>query len=492
MTNRNTMRAFPNLGFLTIIALFFLSYVHPNSAVLQSAKAESPEESLLFAKKLSVAFEQAADSITPSVVNISTVKKASPGRGQMKDPFFDQFRRFFGDRFPSPQMPDNYAQKGFGSGVIIDRQGHILTNNHVVGEADELTVQLHDQRTFDAKIVGTDPKSDLAVIKISAKGLSPARLGDSDDLNIGEWVVAAGAPFGLSNTITAGIVSAKGRSLYGGGNYEDFIQTDAAINPGNSGGPLINLKGEVIGINTAIFSRSGGYMGIGFAIPSNMAQSVMKSLIKTGRVIRGWLGVVIQPLTEDLAASFNFSGTNGILIGFIQKDSPADRAGLRQGDIVTRLNGSEIEEINQLRNTVAATKPGSHVKVTVVREGKIKNIKVKIGELPTQAEEDNVLVKNDETTPNIGLSLESLTPELARRLGTSETKGMVVNGVQPGGLASSSGLAVGDIILKVNNRPIASHADVKKAITKASLKKGLRLIVESKEMQRFVFIKSKE
>lgn len=458
-----------------------------------SATTFSPIE---VAQALSSAFERVATIATPSVVNITSSKKPranTPRRGApQRDPFFDPFREFFGDDFPgfSPpqQGPDNGAA-GLGSGVIVDERGYILTNNHVVAGADIIRVRLHDDRTFNATVVGRDPKSDLAVIKIEGRDFAPLKLGNSDDLQIGEWVVALGTPFGLDNSITAGIVSAKGRSIMGGGQFEDFIQTDAAINPGNSGGPLLNLRGEVVGINTAIFSRSGGYMGIGFAIPSNMARMVMQALIEDGKVIRGWLGVGIQNLTEDLAQSFNYSGTEGALVGHIQEGGPAAKSDLQQGDIIVSYQGRNIKNVNQLRNMVAATKPGTNAKIGIVRNGRKREVSVRIGELPSEADTPE-LPEEEEVGSAIGISVENLTRDLMRQLRTSRTTGVVVTRVAPGSVAATAGLMPQDIILSVNGKEVADADAFKAALQSADLSKGVRLVVESQGMQRFVLLRS--
>jgi serine protease Do len=374
--------------------------------------------------------------------------------------------------------------------VIVDDKGHILTNNHVVGDADEVRVRVHGvEHDFTAQVVGADPRTDLAVIRIKASDLKPAKLGDSDTLRIGEWVIAAGNPFGLENTITAGIVSAKGRSIMGGGQYEDFIQTDAAINPGNSGGPLVNLRGEVVGINTAIFSRSGGYMGIGFAIPINMAKNVMQSLITRGKVVRGWIGVGIQNLTEDLARSFNYADTQGALVGQIEPDSPADKAGLKQGDIIVKVGDSKIKDINQLRNLVASFSPGDKVDIDLVRSGRKETVTVKVGELPAQSGE---MKQPEEPDADLGLSVEDLTPELSRRLGGKTAAGVIVRAVRPGGVGARAGLQPRDIITKVGDKKVSSADDFYDAVKHADLKKGLRLVVVTEGMERFIFLRDSE
>lgn len=437
------------------------------------------------ADELSKSFEQVAASITPSVVTIATEIKAK--KNQQKVP--EQFHDFFGDDFFDHMMPG--PQRGLGTGVVVDEEGHILTNNHVIGDADQVTVRFGDDRVVKAEVVGSDPRTDLAVIKMKTidKSLRPARLGDSDQLKIGEWVVAAGASFGLENTITAGIVSAKGRALNGGAQYEDFIQTDAAINPGNSGGPLVNLYGEVVGINTAIVSKSGGYMGIGFAIPINMAKSVMKSLISKGKVTRGWLGVGIQNLSEDLAQSFNYSSTEGALVGHVDPKGPAKKAGLKQGDIIVQIGDQKVKNVNQLRNYVAGLTPGQSADVTVIREGKKVTVPTAIGELPSQVDEQPAAPQQAD---DIGISVDDLTPALSRRLKTTRRAGVVVTETDPQGLAAKNDIQPGDIIISINGNDVTDTNQFNDELKKANVSKGIRLVIESQGMERFVFLKSDE
>jgi serine protease Do len=481
------------------LSLFLLAASTNLTSGLSYAEMPSSEE-LSKAQALSSVFEKVADITTPSVVNVSSIKKAKPRPSQQQlpsDPFFDRFRDFFGDDLFEQfrQAPETSPQQGLGTGVIVDTNGHILTNNHVIGDADEVEVRLNGEpKTYKATVVGTDPRSDLAVIKIKANiPLKAAKLGDSDKLKIGEWVIAAGNPFGLDNTITTGIVSAKGRSIMGGssgpgqGQYEDFIQTDAAINPGNSGGPLVNLYGEVIGINTAIFSRSGGYMGIGFAIPSNMAKTVMESLISNGKVVRGWLGIIIQNLSDDLAQSFSHTSTEGALVSQVSEDSPAYKAGIKQGDIVVEFNGVKVKNVNHLRNMVAAISPGTSIDTVVLRNGKKESFSVKMGELPAQIAETK---KPDEPQSIIGLNVENLTPELSRRLNTKRSKGVIVTGILPGSVADRAGIQPKDIIISVNGKDIDNYEDFKESVSDDALKKGIRLVVETQGMERFIFLKS--
>ncbi len=330
-------------------------------------------------------FVPVAKAVMPAVVNIVSRRSGDSAgfHGFSDDP---SFRRFFGDefmkRFEDPDERRIPRDRGLGSGVIVDPSGIIVTNHHVVGEADEIKVLLADRSEFTARLIGTDPKSDLAVVKIEAEGLPTIPWADSDRLEVGEYVLAVGNPFGLNQTVTMGIVSAVGRARMGIAEYEDFIQTDAAINPGNSGGPLVNARGEVVGINTAIFSRSGGNMGIGFAVPSNMARIILEQLVTTGRVVRGWLGVSIQDVTPDLAAQLGAAEPKGVLVSDILNDSPAQRAGLQPGDVIVGFEGKEVENATQLRNLVAVTEVGRQVSLTVLRRGQLQRVPVQIGEQP--------------------------------------------------------------------------------------------------------------
>jgi serine protease Do len=482
-----------------VLGVAFHSQLLSNAAyAVESAKADVAMGNLRAAQDLSKAFEEVAAAIEPSVVNISSIKRIRPAMQQNGDlqispnsPLLQFFGEDFFKRFMIPRMPkEGYEQRGLGTGVVVSKDGYVLTNNHVIEGADEVMVTLSNDRQFKAKVVGADPKTDLAVLKIDATGLYPAKLGNSDDLKIGEWVVAAGQPFGLTHTVTAGIVSAEGRARLGVADYEDFIQTDAAINPGNSGGPLVNLKGEVIGINTAIFSRSGGSMGIGFAIPSNMAETVMESLIKHGKVVRGFLGVSIQNLTEGLAKSFGHQGTKGVLVGDVTPDSPADKGGLKQGDIITSYNGKPVENVHQLRSAVAETAPGTEVPLTVFRENKSRTLTVKVGEL--QGGLASVRGNGALSSDKLGLTVNNLTPDMAKELGVPPTRGVVVTKVSPFGLAARAGIQANDVILAVQKQPVSNVSEFNEALNKQDIKKGIRLTVQTGSMQRFVFIESTE
>ena len=461
----------------------------------ESGKAMVARDQLEVATNLSLGFQQVAKAVRPSVVSIRSVKRfkptansqfGSPGNG------FEEFRPFgngdlFERFFQSPVPDKGLEQRGLGTGVIVGDDGYILTNNHVVGDADEVTVILSDDREFKAEIVGTDAKTDVALLKIDAKGLVPAKIGDSDQMQVGQWVVAVGSPFGLNETVTAGIVSAKGRADVGIADYEDFIQTDAAINPGNSGGPLVNLKGEVIGINTAIASRNGGYMGIGFAIPSNMAQDVMDSLRKHGHVERGQLGVMIQNLNDDLAKSFGYKSTDGVLIGDVVSGSPGEKAGLKSGDIVTEYNGKPVHSASQLRNAVAATDPNTKATLQVFRGGKELTLTATIGKY-----DESVVATGQESADaeKLGMTVQTLTPDLATRLGYDEHEhGVVVTEVDPGGPAARMGVRPQNVIVAVGNTKVTNVSQFRDALTKSDLSHGIRLQVKADGVSRYLFLK---
>jgi serine protease Do len=419
-------------------------------------------------------FVEVSKAVTPAVVNISTTRNVKGGEDGPNFPFEDPFfKRFFGDQEPRRNAPPRERkEQSLGSGVIIDPSGLIITNNHVVAKSDEIKVVLSDKREFKGKIVGSDPKSDLAIIRIDAKDLPAVPWGDSGKLQVGEYVLAIGNPFGLHQTVTMGIISAIGRANVGIADYEDFIQTDAAINPGNSGGALVNTQGELVGINTAIFTQSGGYMGIGFAVPSNMAKSVVESLVKSGKVIRGWLGISIQEVTPSLAKEFGLKDARGALIGDVLPGSPAEKAGFKRGDVITELNGQAIENSTQLRNLVARLPVGAKAKTKIVRDKKEKEIEVTIEEQPKDmAQSGGPQERQPQTSAALnGLEVRSLTPEMVQQLGLKPgDKGVVVTAVEPGNAAEEAGLQRGDLIVEVNRKPTPdtkSYEDVVSKIKK--------------------------
>jgi serine protease Do len=405
-------------------------------------------------------FVDIAKSVKPAVVNIYAAKSGR-GEGSGGTPFDDPlFRKFFGDEFFRKfEHPKEKKERGLGSGVIVDPNGLIITNNHVVGKADEIRVTLSDKREFKAKLIGTDPKTDVAVVKIEATGLPSVPWADSDKLEVGEFVLAVGNPFGLTQTVTLGIVSALGRAA-GIAEYEDFIQTDAAINPGNSGGALVNVRGELVGINTAIFSQSGGNMGIGFAVPSNMAQSIMGQLVQTGKVVRGWLGVSIQELTPELASQFGITETKGVLVSDVMDDSPAKKAGFERADVIVEYDGKPMDSPTHLRNAVAQTPVGKKVVVKVIRDKKAKTIDLTIVEQPKSMTQSGEEDGGDSSTPIgilSGLDVRDLNEELASRYGLkSSERGVVVVRVKVGSTAEEMGVREGDIVLEVNRQAVTS------------------------------------
>jgi len=409
------------------------------------------------ARALDVENEQLPDIIErviPAVVNISS-KRIVKQNPMASDPFFrDFFRRFFRDR--------ERVQRNLGSGVIVNSEGYILTSNHLVNQAEEIKVTLPDKREFDAEVIGTDSQSDVAVIKIEGDDLPVLETGDSDDLRLGETVIAVGYPFGVGQTVTKGIVSALGRSLKLV-DYEDFIQTDAAINPGNSGGALINIKGELIGINTAIVSRSGGSQGIGFAIPINLATSIMESITEHGYVIRGYLGVFLYPqdITPGMAEVFGMESTRGALISEVSEDTPADRAGLKSGDVVVRFNGVGVEDSDDLRTMVADVTPGTEVEIEIIRDGEHKELEVEIGERPES--EGEIREESPEgSTLFLGVALRNLNDYLRNRLDIPQNiRGVVVTDVSGGSPAAEAGLKEGDVILEINRQRVENINDMR-------------------------------
>ncbi|HTN77915.1 MAG TPA: DegQ family serine endoprotease [Pirellulaceae bacterium] len=468
----------------------------------QAAKRQLSSE-VEHARGLSDAFISVAKTVRPSVVQISSTVRAQPvsGKQRIAPQIPKELReRFglneddFGDFFNQQPHSGGRDQHGQGTGVIISSDGYIVTNNHVVRGASLLTVRLSDGREFTGKVIGQDEKTDVAVIKIQAKDLLPVELGSSDAVQVGEWVLAIGSPFGLDQTVTAGIISAKGRANVGITDYEDFLQTDAAINPGNSGGPLVNMQGEVVGINTAIASRSGGSMGVGFAIPSNMVKMVANSLMKEGKVTRGWLGAAIQDLNEDLAKSFEYASTKGVLVGDVVPGSPAAKAGLQAGDIVVKLNGQEMQHASQLRHAVAAMTPDTQTDLQIFRAGKTQSVPVVIGRLDASSavsvnspEEES----EEATTDALGVTVQDLNAELAKQLGLQKVQsGVVVTNVESDSLAEQAGVQAGDVIASIGGQAVQNVAEYRAALQKHSVEQGVRVQVSRDGVSRFVFLRT--
>jgi serine protease Do len=419
-------------------------------------------------------YAETIEETAPAVVTVRASRRVSNAGGQMPD--HPLLREFFGDRFGQRQQPDQ-REGGMGSGVIVRDDGYVLTNHHVIGRADQVTVELVDGRSFTAEVVGSDPATDLAVLKIDGTDLKTLPLGDSDAVRVGDVVLALGNPMGLGQTVTMGIVSAKGRSTGGAGqgSFEDFIQTDAPINRGNSGGALVNTRGELIGINSQILSPSGGNIGIGFAIPANMASNVMSQLIDHGTVRRGMLGVTIQPVTSDIARSLGLDQVAGALVSSVQAGSPAQTGGVRRGDVITAIDGQTVRDSNVLRNQIAQMQPGSSVALTVVRDGRERQITVELAELETAAapaaERD---AAGDPT--GYGMSVEPLTAERARQLGVSASNGVLVTRVEPGSRAATAGLRSGDVIEEVDGKAVGSLNALRSALAETGDRPALLLV----------------
>ena len=472
--------------FSVLGALVLLSLV-TSGASLKAEEAAAKDVNLL--KALSSALVDIGKEVRPSVVHVTTIRKAKTfGLPQQEWPrLHDDWLRRFMPRSRPERMPD---REGTGSGVIVDAKGYVLTNNHVVQGADRVSIRFSEKDEVVAKVVGTDPKTDLAVLKIEREGLKAARLGDSDRLEVGEIVLAIGAPFGLDSTVTLGIVSAKGRTNLNLVDYENFIQTDAAINPGNSGGALVNLDGEVVGINTAIVSRSGSNAGVGFTIPINMAKTIMASLIAEGKVTRGFLGIHFQELDKDLSEQFGVESTAGVLVVEVVEGAAADQAGIKVHDVVLKFDGQPIRNGNELRHRVAASPVGNDREVVVWRDGKEVALKVTLGELVAETAAGSGAPKTEEV--GYGLTLQQLTPELAETFGHEPgTPGLVVTEVQPDSPAAAAGLRPGYLILEAARKPMRTLPDFQAAI-KASEGKNLLLRVRNAERgTHFLVLKKK-
>jgi serine protease Do len=459
------------------------------------SKALAPEAMAQNKEITNGVFTKLAKESMLAVVNISTKQKVkSHASADMDD---ERTREFYERFFPGyKDAPKEQVKQSLGSGFVVEEDGHILTNSHVIDQAEEIIVTFgdgHDSanaKEYTAKIVGQDPKTDIAIIKIQPdKKITALKMGDSDKLQVAEWVMAIGNPFGFAQSVTVGVVSAKGRVI-GAGPYDEFIQTDASINPGNSGGPLLNLNGEVVGINSAIFTggASQGNIGIGFAIPINAIKSIYDDL-KKGKVSRGWLGVMIQKITPELMGAMGLKTSKGALVGDVQENSPASKAGIKRGDIITEFNGLEVSSNDQLPKMVAVIKPGTHVKVKALREGSEKTFTITLGELPDDTGEKPAAPSKDD---NLGLSVEKLTDEVAKRLKAEGSVGVVVRNVMPNSPAGNAGIQVGDIITEANKIPVKDVATYSGAVGKSKPGDSVLLLIKRGKSTVFIAVKLPE
>ncbi len=467
--NRKVIKGFL-LGFTISALLFGLFFCIDRD---KSADSLPKNDKMTTAKSLGQAFVEVARKVQPSVVNITTEKTITMrpwdrfGEDFFKGSPFEEFFRGFGFGPRERGKEYRHKQRSGGSGVIVDKEGYILTNNHVVEGADKVKVRLNDGREFTATVKGQDPRTDLAVLHIKAKDLPVATLGDSDKLEVGEWAIAIGSPFGLEHTVTVGVISAKGRSGLGTGTYEDFIQTDASINPGNSGGPLVNIDGEVIGINAMIIQPAAG---IGFAIPINMAKQILNDLIKTGKVVRPWLGLSVQDLTPEMVEHFKLKEKEGVLVGQVHPDTGAEKAGLQSGDIIKSVDDNPVKNVQELIKEIQKKKVGQKVKLNLIRDGKPLTVEVTTSAMPEKPE----LAKEPEVEEKLGAKVQELTPQLAARYRiTGVKRGIVILGIEDGSLADEIGLQEGDVILEVNRKKVETLRDFEKAIKEANFEKGV-------------------
>lgn len=475
------------IGFLLGgITFYLLEKVTTHTAYIPRTFAPNVPRQIIETSK---AFSDVVNAVSPAVVNISTTKVYKRDIGPLlDDPFFEFF-----NPFNDFNVPKKWKEKSLGSGVIVTPDGYIVTNNHVVEKAEEIRVTLIDKRSFKGKVIGADPKTDIAIIKIDSNNLVTIPWGDSDKLQVGEFVLAIGSPYGLSNTVTMGIISAVGRANVGIADYEDFIQTDAAINPGNSGGPLVNIKGELIGINTAIFSRTGGYQGIGFAVPSNMVRLVMDQLIQRGKVTRGWIGITIQDLTPELSQKFGIKKVKGALVSDVAKNSPAYKAGIMRDDIILEINNKEIKDVNNLRNIIAQSKAGETIKLKILRGGREYSINVLVMELPRDVAEavpENMMDESDYEAL-AGLSVMELNKEIIRQLGLNkDEKGVIVVRVEPGSPADEAEIKKGDIIKEINRKEIRGIEDFYEASMKVNKQESILLFINRGGNKFYVVLKA--
>ncbi len=491
------MRRFVFSAFLLLVGVIVGVVVSSEYRIVPSGEAVGNEPQVQAPPHQSVGSEQAfitvSKAVTPAVVNISAKRNTNTQKEDFDFPFEGPLKRFFGEKFGRKSPQHKRRGEGMGSGVIIESDGLIVTNNHVIEDADEIIVILSDKREFKGIIVGTDPKSDLAVIRIKAKGLPTIPWGNSSNIQVGTYILAIGNPFGLTQTVTMGIISAVGRANIGLTDYEDFIQTDAAINPGNSGGAMVNIQGELIGINTAIFTRSGGYMGIGFAVPSDMVRSIVGKLVKSGKVVRGWLGVAIQEVTPQIATIFGLEEARGALVSEVMAGSPAEKGGFKSGDVILSFAGKTLGDTNALRHTVAKASPGDLINVDVIREGQAMVLTVKI-----EIQPNDLFAKRSrtphKTPPKLsaalqGVSVGELSPELLEQLALEPgLSGVVILKVDPGSNAREAGLRKSDIILEVNRKTILTLDDYEAAFSKIDKTNPVLLLVRRQDRTLFLTV----
>lgn len=475
-----------------ILAMLAVIVIFSQFVFTPAARAQGPKisrDSIDLLTRTGRAMAEVTAAVKPAIVNISTSKTVKITGNE--DPFFNDpfFRRFFGDNFGRQRQPREQKSVGLGSGVIVSSDGYIITNYHVIKEADEIKVLMSNKKEYIGKVIGSDPKTEISVVKIEASGLPTASWGNSDLLDVGDLVLAVGNPYGLNQTVTMGIVSALGRANVGIADYEDFIQTDAAINPGNSGGALVNAKGQLVGINTAIYSTSGGYQGIGFAIPSNMVKSVMDSLIKKGKVVRGWLGVSIQQITPELARQFNLKDDVGALVGDVTENGPSEKAGLKRGDVIIEYDGRKIEEPYILRNMIANTAPGEGHQMKVLRENKTLTLKVTIGELPADAQEE-IVAGNYENVLR-GITVQDMTPEIMQKLKIPDRiKGVIISDIAEDSI-SSGVLTQGDVIQEINRKKVNNVKNYQELVSKIKKGEDVLLLIYRRGTSLFVTLSEK-